>query len=68
VRPAPGQTPDPGELFAHCREHLAPHYWAVLKEFPLTPSGKVQKFVLGERFLAQQAEGPGIAAATPPTS
>ena len=71
VRPAPGQTPDPGELFAYCREHLAPHktprYWTVLEEFPLTPSGKVQKFVLRERFLAQQAEGPGIAAATPPT-
>jgi acyl-CoA synthetase (AMP-forming)/AMP-acid ligase II len=77
IRPAPGHTPDPGELLAYCREHLAPHktprYWTVLREFPLTPSGKVQKFVLRERFLAQapevatQAEGPGIAAAAPPT-
>jgi acyl-CoA synthetase (AMP-forming)/AMP-acid ligase II len=77
IRPAPGRTPDPGELFAYCREHLAPHktprYWTVLDEFPLTPSGKVQKFLLRERFLAQapdvviQAEGPDIAAATPPT-
>jgi acyl-CoA synthetase (AMP-forming)/AMP-acid ligase II len=71
VRPAPGQNPDPGELFAYCREHLAPHktprYWTVLEEFPLTPSGKVQKFVLRERFLAQQAEGAGLAAATPLT-
>ena len=77
VRPAPGQTPDPGELSAYCREHLAPHktprYWTVLDEFPLTPSGKVQKFLLRERFLAQapqvamQAEGPDIAAGTPPT-
>jgi hypothetical protein len=32
-----------------------------------TSPGKVQKFVLRERFLAQQADGPGIAAATPPT-
>jgi acyl-CoA synthetase (AMP-forming)/AMP-acid ligase II len=76
VRPAPGQTPDPDELFAYCREHLAPHktprYWTVLEEFPLTPSGKVEKFRLRERFLAQvpdvaiQAEGPDIAAAAPP--
>jgi acyl-CoA synthetase (AMP-forming)/AMP-acid ligase II len=76
VRPAPGQTPDPDELFAYCREHLASHktprYWTVLEEFPLTPSGKVQKFVLRERFLAQapevaiQAGGPDIAAAAPP--
>ena len=71
VRPAPGHAPDPGELFAYCREHLAPHktprYWTVLEEFPLTPSGKVQKFMLRKRFLAPQAEGPGIAAAAPPT-
>jgi acyl-CoA synthetase (AMP-forming)/AMP-acid ligase II len=76
VRPAPGQRPDPDELFAYCREHLAPHktprYWTVLEEFPLTPSGKIQKFVLRERFLAQgpdvaiRAEGPGIAATAPP--
>ena len=78
VRPAPGQTPEPGELFAYCREHLAPHktprYWTVVEQFPLTPSGKVQKFVLRERFLAQgpdvaiRAESPDIAVATPPAS
>jgi len=78
VRPAPGQTPAPGELFAYCREHLAPHktprYRTVLEEFPQTPSGKIQKFVLREGFLAQgpdvaiRAEGSDIAAATPPAS
>jgi len=77
LRPAPGQAPDPDELFAYCREHLAPHktprYWTVLEEFPLTPSGKVQKFLLRERFVAQApeiavpAEGPDIATGTPPT-
>jgi acyl-CoA synthetase (AMP-forming)/AMP-acid ligase II len=77
VRPVPGQVPDPDELFAYCRQHLAPHktprYWTVLDEFPLTPSGKVQKFLLRERFLAQapalagQAESPDIAAAAPPS-
>jgi hypothetical protein len=45
----------------------------VLQEFPQTPSGKIQKFVLRERFLAQGsdvailAKGPdGAAAACPP--
>ena len=76
VRPAPGRTPDPGELFAYCREHLAPHktprYWTVLEEFPQTPSGKIQKFVLRERFLTQgpdvaiRAQSPDTAAATRP--
>jgi acyl-CoA synthetase (AMP-forming)/AMP-acid ligase II len=78
VRPAPGRTPDPGELFAYCREYLAPHktprYWTVLEEFPLTPSGKIQKFVLRERFLAQgpdvaiRAAGSDIATTAPPAS
>ena len=78
VRPAPGGTPDPEELFSYCREHLAPHktprYWTVLEEFPLTPSGKIQKFVLRERFLAQgpdiaiRAQSPDTAAATRPAS
>ena len=78
VRPAPGHRPDPGDLFAYCREHLAPHktprYWTVVEEFPLTPSGKVQKFVLRERFLAQgpdvaiRAESPGTVIAAPPAS
>ena len=50
----------PRRAVAYCREHLAPHktprYWIMLEEFPLTPSGKVQKFVLRERFVAQGAD------------
>ena len=78
VRPAPGRTPDPAELFAYCREHLAPHktprYWTVLEEFPQTPSGKIQKFVLRERFVAQGADvairagGTDVPATAPPAS
>ena len=78
MRPAPGQTPNPDELFAYCRGHLAPHktprYWTMLEEFPLTPSGKIQKFVLRERFLAQgpdvaiRAESTDIAASAPHVS
>ena len=78
IRPAPGHRPDPDELFAYCGEHLAPHktprYWTVVEEFPLTPSGKIQKFVLRERFLAQgpgvaiRAKSPDTATAAPPAS
>ena len=52
VRPAPGADVDERALFAHVREHLAPHktprHWIVVDEFPLTGSGKIQKFKLRE--------------------
>ena len=57
VRSAPGELPTPEELSAYCRTNLAPHktphYWEFVDEFPLTASGKVQKFVLRERFAAK---------------
>jgi fatty-acyl-CoA synthase len=50
-------TADPpgiDELRAHVKNRLAgpkaPRYWVFLDEFPLTGSGKVQKFVLRERW------------------
>jgi fatty acid CoA ligase FadD9 len=56
VRPADGRTPDPDRLRTHCHDRLAPHkvplYWLAVDEFPTTPSGKVQKFLLRERFAA----------------
>jgi fatty-acyl-CoA synthase len=56
VRPAAGQSPTTDELFAFCREHLAAHktprYWEFVDSFPLTPSGKIQKFLLRDRFVA----------------
>jgi acyl-CoA synthetase (AMP-forming)/AMP-acid ligase II len=75
LRPAVGRVPDPERLFAYCRDRLAPHktprHWIVVDAFPLTPSGKVQKYVLRERFLATgQAPpaggGPPAPATTPP--
>ena len=40
----------------HVRSRLAapkaPRYWVFLDEFPLTGSGKIQKFVLRERWDA----------------
>jgi fatty-acyl-CoA synthase len=57
VRPArPGQPPGVGPLHDHCRATLAPFkaptLWFFVEEFPLTPSGKIQKFVLRDRIAA----------------
>jgi fatty-acyl-CoA synthase len=56
VRPAPGQAFDKEVLTAYLRERLAPHktpkHWFVLDAFPLTGSGKIQKFKLRERWQA----------------
>jgi fatty-acyl-CoA synthase len=55
VRPAPGQQINKEELFLYMREHLAPHktprHWFVVEAFPLTGSGKIQKFKLRESFV-----------------
>jgi fatty-acyl-CoA synthase len=52
----PGPTPD--QLRAHCRERLAsyktPLHWIFVDEFPMTPSGKIQKFRLQEDFARRQ--------------
>lgn len=52
VRPAPGQRPDRNALFAYAREHLSPQktpkHWFLVDAFPLTGSGKIQKFRLRE--------------------
>ena len=56
VRPAPGHDAvTEQELRSFVRERLAPQKapkrWAFLDELPLTPSGKIQKYVLRERFV-----------------
>jgi fatty-acyl-CoA synthase len=56
VRPAPGQAFDKQALITYMREHLAPHktprHWLRLDAFPLTGSGKIQKYKLRERWAA----------------
>jgi fatty-acyl-CoA synthase len=46
----PGQDAGPAEIFSWSRERLAPYKrprkWYVVDEFPMTASGKVQKFLL----------------------
>ena len=58
IRPAAGRHVDKDELLAYVRQHLAPHkaprHWFELQAFPLTGSGKIQKFRLRERW--QQGE------------
>jgi acyl-CoA synthetase (AMP-forming)/AMP-acid ligase II len=70
VRPAAEHSPNSDELVAFCREHLAPHktprYWVFVEQFPMTPSGKIQKFRLREQFVtprSRAARGPTASAA-----
>lgn len=57
VRPVAGRRPTQAELHDHVRALLAPHktpkVWRYVDEFPLTPSGKIQKYVLQARLAAE---------------
>ncbi len=54
IRAAPGESPDRDELFSYLREHSSPQktpkHWYLMEEFPLTGSGKIQKFVLRQQW------------------
>ncbi|MGY1636905.1 AMP-binding protein [Geodermatophilus sp. SYSU D00742] len=58
VRPAAGSRPTEADLVAHCRQHLAPHktprHWRFVDGFPLTGSGKIQKYRLRAEFSADR--------------
>jgi fatty-acyl-CoA synthase len=60
VRLAPGATLDRAALVAHCRAHISPQktpaHWITVDAWPLTGSGKIQKFVLRDRFVAGEFE------------
>ncbi len=55
LRPKPGQRIDKDQLSDYMRDKLAPHktprHWFVLDAFPLTGSGKIQKFKLRDSWL-----------------
>jgi fatty-acyl-CoA synthase len=57
VQARAGYQLDESELDAFCQSHLAaykvPRVWRFADHFPLTGSGKIQKFVLREQFLSQ---------------
>ena len=55
VRPSdPGEPPSVAELRAHLRDHLSPQktptLWFAVDAFPLTGSGKIQKFAIREAW------------------
>ena len=54
IRPISGAVIDKDELSAYMRASLAPHktpkHWIVVDAFPLTGSGKIQKFKLREAW------------------
>jgi fatty-acyl-CoA synthase len=56
IRLAPGTKVTDAELHAHCRTHLAPYKtpvrWLYVDSFPLTGSGKIQKFKLREALAS----------------
>jgi fatty-acyl-CoA synthase len=56
VRLNAGATLDKAALIAHCRQHMAaiktPAHWFEVTSWPLTGSGKIQKFVLRDRVVA----------------
>jgi fatty-acyl-CoA synthase len=60
IRAAPGATIDKEELSAYMRASLAPHktpkHWFVVEAFPLTGSGKIQKFKLREAWTKGEVE------------
>jgi fatty-acyl-CoA synthase len=55
VRLADGVSATPDELSAHVRDRLAaykaPRSWVFVDTFPLTGSGKIQKFVLRDQYV-----------------
>ena len=60
VRTAAGTIFDPAALKAHCRAQIAaqktPSHWIEVSEWPLTGSGKIQKFELRKQWLAAQED------------
>jgi acyl-CoA synthetase (AMP-forming)/AMP-acid ligase II len=59
IRCVPEASVSQTELHTWCRERLAPHKtpvrWEFVEAFPLTPSGKIQKYVLRESVAAHGA-------------
>lgn len=61
IRSEGNQPLDVADLRKFCREQLSPQktpaVWCRVDEFPLTGSGKIQKFALREKYLAGDYKG-----------
>ena len=59
VKPRPGAVLDGEALTAFCRGTIAtykiPHYWKIVDGFPMTVTGKVQKYRMREISTAELA-------------
>ena len=56
IRMSAGATFDASTLIAHCRANIAaqktPTHWIEVSEWPMTGSGKIQKFALRDQWVA----------------
>ena len=63
VKPRPGAALDGDALAAFCRGAIAtckiPRYWKIVEGFPMTVTGKVQKYRMREIAAAELAGGDG---------
>ena len=63
MRAQGGTRPDDAELKAFIRERISPQktpfYWIWVEDWPLTGSGKIQKFKLAEQFAEGQFQKAG---------
>ena len=61
MRASGDRRPEPAELKAFIRERLSPQktpkHWVWVDQWPLTGSGKIQKFKLAEQFVAGEHRG-----------
>jgi len=59
IRLHEGETADADEFVRFCRGRIARHkipcYWEFVESFPMTASGKVQKYKLIERYVSKYA-------------
>lgn len=59
IRLKPGETSTEDELREHCKANIARHkvpkHFRFIESFPLTASGKVQKFVLRDQLIKELA-------------
>jgi fatty-acyl-CoA synthase len=57
IRARPGATVDEQQLIAHCTGRIStykiPRFWKFVEEFPMTVTGKVQKFRMREAAIAE---------------
>ena len=58
MRLTPGAAVERAALVSHCRARISPQktpaHWIEVSEWPLTGSGKIQKFVLREWFMKRE--------------